>query len=207
VIGGGFMNEDGVLYIDEIRMYKHILFDENRVVRGFLLSGTPEMNPARQDIMLIADNDPMQHSINVGWRLDETEGWIPPEEPPASLMLNDEIAEIECQLRLLKDYEETAEWLGVVPYTEECDAVLPPPVYHKPDIPQAPQCSNLFEAFQSLVVNVPQGIVNMGDKPKVKGKKPMKAITSAPKSIPSKKELLSLLKDKRQRLHKAVKPS
>jgi hypothetical protein len=190
--------EDGAIYIDGMRMYKHILFhcaDGKRTVQGFLLSGNAEMNTARQEIMFVADNDPIQQTINEGWQLDSGGNWTPPEisETTAKADLECDIAEIECQLHLLKEYEEKAEWLGVTPYSDECDAVLSPPVHCKPEIPQAPKFCNLFEAFQSLaeqsVASIEAAVMSV----------------PIPKKIPKKAELVTLLKEKRRQLSRIKK--
>ena len=216
--------DDGVIYIDGVRMFKHILFlCENGVktVQGFLLSSVPEMNAERQDIMFVADNDPILHTVNEGWRLDSGGHWLQPETTVkvTATNLEGDIAEIKHQLSLLRDYEETAAWLGVAPYSKECDAVLPNPVYYKPEVLQAPKHNNLFEAFQSLVQDEArpvqdkiQGIPNAGVLSTSVGvqqlspvvKSSTTAVISAPTTvstpIPSKSELLSLLADKCRQL-------
>jgi hypothetical protein len=199
------MTDDGVIYYDGMRMFKHILFhcdNGKRTVQGFLISSIPESNMQRQDIMFVADNDPLLHTVNEGWQLDSSGNWLPPEISLTAVKTNleSDIAEIRHQLHLLKEYEETAEWLGVTPYSEECNAVLPLPVYHKPEIPQAPKYNNLFEAFQSLVQDEVKDIVNVGIQPMLAGVQQKTAVISTPTPIPPKSELISLLQDKRQQL-------
>lgn len=190
------MADDGVFYIDGTRMYKHILFycvDGKRIVQGFLLSSIPEPNMTRQDIMFIVDNDPIQYTINEGWWIDEDGNWKPPEEIVVDNIstLERDVKEIKQQLCLLKEYEETAKWLGFEPYSDECDEVLPLPVYHKPQMPQAPRYNNLFEAFQSLVGNDIMCIQPM--------------VETVVTEIPPKKELLNDLKYKIKQLEECRK--
>jgi hypothetical protein len=203
--------DDGVIYIEGTRMYKHILFHcENgkRVVQGFLLSSVPEPNPQRQDIMFVVDNDPLLHNINEGWELDSRGNWQPPGVSLVVIKANleCEIQELGHQLHLLKEYEDTAEWLGVVPYSEECNRVLPPPVYHKPEIPQTPKFNNLYEAFQSLVPDETHNLMETGILPMTAGFQQMAAVStetknvSTPMPIPPKNELLLILENKYHQL-------
>lgn len=99
----------GIILNKEREMYRHAQIDGNGIVVG--ISELSAIEVGRPELVYLQEDSPLYSEVTFGWRYIDGE-WHEPLPPSEEELIENEIQEVNAQLRRMYDDEKYSVWLG-----------------------------------------------------------------------------------------------